>query len=181
MIYLIGGAPRVGKTTLSRMIMERKGIPFLSTDVIRDAVDKAYPQLGLMDAEWEKRPSAFFPLFVSLARFAQYAQPNHVIEGDIFLPKQVKLLSHHMDVKCLFLGTSNVQLSGLKINTHNDWVSGLPRREQAALPQKIISVSEMFKTEAEKYKIPYFDLSADRAAKLEEAYSLWFPKDVTST
>lgn len=38
MIYLIGGAPRCGKTTFSKMLAHKKRIPWISTDLIESIV-----------------------------------------------------------------------------------------------------------------------------------------------
>ena len=38
MIYLIGGAPRCGKTTFSKRLAAKKRIPWISTDLIESIV-----------------------------------------------------------------------------------------------------------------------------------------------
>ena len=44
MIYLIGGAPRSGKTILSKRIAQKNGIPWISTDTIRSIVLACTPK-----------------------------------------------------------------------------------------------------------------------------------------
>ena len=44
MIYLIGGAPRCGKTILSKQIAQQKNIPWISTDMIRSIVLACTPK-----------------------------------------------------------------------------------------------------------------------------------------
>jgi adenylate kinase family enzyme len=58
---LIGGAPRVGKTTLAELIFQRKGISFIPGDAVRDALDRTYPHLGAHAGEWEDVPERIFP------------------------------------------------------------------------------------------------------------------------
>ncbi len=41
MIYLIGGPPKCGKTTLAKYLLKEKGIPWVSTDTLQNIV-KAY-------------------------------------------------------------------------------------------------------------------------------------------
>ena len=41
MIYLIGGAPRLGKSSVARELLKRQTIPWESTDTIRSAVNEA--------------------------------------------------------------------------------------------------------------------------------------------
>lgn len=174
MIYLIGGAPRVGKTTLSKMIMERKGMPFLSTDLLREALDEAYPTLKIKNGEWKEWPDNFFPFLKALIKNTHEIYPDCVIEGDIFFPAHVVALVDK-NLKCCYLGTSKTDLATLKKeNTHNDWIGDLSPEEQAKLPEWIVTVSEEFKKEAQTYEIPYFDITDDRDTALEKAYTYFF-------
>ena len=50
MIYLIGGPPRTGKTTLAKKLSKRLGISWLSTDTL-EVVSRAY----VNKSEWEKK------------------------------------------------------------------------------------------------------------------------------
>jgi 2-phosphoglycerate kinase len=49
MIYLIGGAPRCGKTTLSKTIASKKRISFISMDVLRPMIMASFKK-----GEWKK-------------------------------------------------------------------------------------------------------------------------------
>lgn len=49
MIYLIGGPPRCGKTTLAKMMARRFGVPWISTDML-EVVSGAY----MTKAQWNK-------------------------------------------------------------------------------------------------------------------------------
>ncbi len=49
MIYLIGGPPRCGKTTLAKMMSKKFGIPWISTDML-EVVSGEY----MSQAEWKK-------------------------------------------------------------------------------------------------------------------------------
>jgi|GEM_PF-1128566 adenylate kinase family enzyme len=174
MIYLIGGAPRVGKTTLSKMILERKHIPFISTDLLRDALHEAYPELHIKDGKWKDWSKNFNAFFVSLVKHAHEIFPDCVIEGDVFFPSQVASLNNK-NVICCYLGTSKTDLETLKgVNVYDDWVTELTPKEQATLPELIVSISNDFKKEAEKYRIPYFDMANNRENQLEKAYKALF-------
>ena len=175
MIYLIGGTPRVGKTTLSKMIMERKDIPFVSADVLTHALDHTYPDLGIRSGGWHSIPDKFYPYLKEFIRSSTHNLPDYVIEGDSFLPEHVKKLSEEFEIKSLFLGTSNTTLELIKNKEiHDDWVSDLSDEKQKALPAWLISTSEMFKSESNKYDIPYFDTADNREKILEEAFQYLF-------
>jgi len=49
MIYLIGGPPRSGKTTLAKTLAKRLGIPWISTDTL-EAISRAY----IPKYQWQK-------------------------------------------------------------------------------------------------------------------------------
>jgi 2-phosphoglycerate kinase len=44
-LYLVGGAPRVGKSALAQRLLEADGIPWLPTDVIRTVLRRVLPGL----------------------------------------------------------------------------------------------------------------------------------------
>ena len=64
-IYLIGGAPTLGKSTLAQMLSQYLGIPWISTDQIRDIMRRAakredFPQLFPME---DSNAERFFATF----------------------------------------------------------------------------------------------------------------------
>jgi len=171
MIYLIGGTPRVGKSTLASMILERNHISSLSTDVIRNLLDYSPTKVGIKDIAVDKQPEIFFPYFLQLLRILQNKYPNYVIEGDLFSPGQVASIQDVINLQCCFIGTSNITLEDLKkIDTKLDWVSKLTPEEQSIMPSQFIKRSNSTKEEAEKYSFPYFDIYPDRQKTLESAY-----------
>src|SRR5215471_9620713 len=50
-IYLVGGAPRVGKSSLARRMLASDGIPWLPTDVIRTVVRRVVPDVDAVDQD----------------------------------------------------------------------------------------------------------------------------------
>ena len=48
-VYLVGGAPRVGKSSLAQRLLARDGIPWLPTDVIRTVVRRVVPEVDAAD------------------------------------------------------------------------------------------------------------------------------------
>jgi hypothetical protein len=174
MLYLIGGVPRVGKTTLARMLLSRMGVPFVPADVlasmINDLVPAADIRFGAFDT-WERIPEKFFPYIKSFAGGIAHHAPEYTIEGDSFFPAQAKMLIDEHGAKACFLGASSINLGDIKIHSSGtDWVSDLPQAEQDALPEWIVEKSTMIKAECLKYNIPYFDMAIEREATLETAY-----------
>jgi hypothetical protein len=50
-LYLVGGAPRVGKSALAQRLLEADGIPWLPTDVIRTVLRRVMPELDAVDQD----------------------------------------------------------------------------------------------------------------------------------
>src|SRR5215471_17285447 len=50
-IYLVGGAPRVGKSSLAQRLLAIDGIPWLPTDVIRTVVRRVAPDVDAIDQD----------------------------------------------------------------------------------------------------------------------------------
>jgi len=175
MIYLIGGTPRVGKTTLSKMIMERKGIPFIPLDALTHALDHTYPDLGIRKEGWDSIPDKFFPYLKQLVISMGWTLPDSVIEGDSFLPKHAKELASEHNVRSIFLGTSKVTLEDITGKVmHDDWVNNLPEDEKQKLPDRLIEMSEKFRKGCEEEDLTYLDMSPGREEMLEKAYRALF-------
>ncbi len=50
-LYLVGGAPRVGKSSLAQRLLEADGIPWLPTDVLRTVLRRVLPELDAIDQD----------------------------------------------------------------------------------------------------------------------------------
>ena len=115
MLYLIGGVPQVGKSTLAKLILERKKIAHVDTDWIIHMLMFAAPQLGiktftkLNKHEFKNKAINFYPFLYQFVKHNQPVIEDYVIEGDSFLPEHVSKLQKEFHVKACFLGTSNLQ------------------------------------------------------------------------
>jgi len=175
MIYLIGGTPRVGKSTLSSLILERNKISVLSTDIIRNLIDFSPTKVGIKDLPVKEKPDAFFPYFLQLLKILQNKYTDYVVDGDLFTPEQLTTIQETIQFKCCFLGTSSITLEDLKkIKYKNDWVSRFTEEEQEKFPKQFIERSAIIKMEAEKYNFPYFDIYPDRDKAIKSAYESLF-------
>jgi predicted kinase len=50
-VYLVGGAPRTGKSSLARRLLHADGIAWLPTDVIRTVLRRVLPDLDALDQD----------------------------------------------------------------------------------------------------------------------------------
>ena len=177
MLYLIGGVPRVGKSTLAQLILERNKIAYIDIDWIVHMLMFAAPQLGVKvctDMNENECRNKAINLYPFLYQFITYNQPvvdNYVIEGDGFLPEQVSKLKKEFQVKACFLGTSDLQPEILLNNpSKNNWIKRLSKQELSELCKGIVNVSKFVKNECSTYKIQYFDISNDYNGQIEKSY-----------
>lgn len=172
MIYMIGGAPRVGKSTLARIILKRQSIPYIACDTVFHMLKEVAPQLGITDkVSHEERAEKFFPFLKQWIYHIQRCEHDYVIEGDSFLPKQVHELNKEYKIKSCFLGVSSMKLETILKNAgYNSWVKNLSQEKLNKLPNWIVDVSMLFKDESKKYRTQFFDLAKDYPTMLEEAY-----------
>ena len=126
-IILIGGAPGVGKSTLTRMVSESLKLPWISTDTIREmmrkVVDKAsFPELFHLDetkvsAEDYLSSHSAQEIFVSQNRESvevwkgvkalmetDYVWKDYIIEGIAITPQLIaSYKNENITIKPLFL------------------------------------------------------------------------------
>lgn len=50
-LYVVGGAPRVGKSVLAQRLLQQDAIPWLPTDVIRTVLRRVLPELDALDQD----------------------------------------------------------------------------------------------------------------------------------
>src|SRR5215469_4176813 len=98
MIYLIGGAPRTGKSILGQRLCATLKVGWVSTDLLMELL--RISNTAGVKTEWDATPEAikanaewFFPYLERFIWGAASLADNYVIEGVDFLPAQVTQLS----------------------------------------------------------------------------------------
>src|SRR3989339_385019 len=177
MIYLIGGAPRCGKTILATKLSKKYNLPFLSTDTLRSLIisflprkkinklmpfqingsERMTPQQSLR-AELREAKTMWCGLEALIKKLADMKQ-NYIIDGTPLCPKYVVTLqkSKYLNsIKSIFLIKENYQkiLNYLNKNIPpSDWLS--PHLKNKKLMQNIAKMvmtkSAHIKKEANKY------------------------------
>lgn len=132
MFYIIGGAPRTGKTSLAKLLSEKLGVPWISTDTIESVILQyvSEKELSLLfpkskirkdtehsnDTMYERYSSAeivnaYLNQGKSLERALEAfleseAQHDHsyILEGYHATPSLVAKLKDHFEIQSIFLG-----------------------------------------------------------------------------
>jgi hypothetical protein len=112
-LYLVGGPPRVGKSSLAQRLLDGDGIPWLPTDVIRTVVRRVLPDLdaldqGPVDAELVAQVAeSMYPHIEQAAEVCVEEAERFLIEGFEIVPSHCKRLRAALtptDIRACFLG-----------------------------------------------------------------------------
>jgi len=175
MIYLIGGAPRVGKSILSQQFAPTRGIGWISTDLLLEVLRvnnkngiksawNAAPQAISANAEW------FFPYLERFIWGVSSMAENYVIEGVDFLPLQVRQLSTRYAIRAVFLGCSEMTLENLdQFPGRSRGYGGLPESLRRQIAEDVPAWSVFISQEARRFGFAYVDMADGFLKRLADA------------
>ena len=178
MIYLIGGAPRAGKSILGQQISAKLKVGWISTDLLMELL-RVKKDEGVK-VEWNAAPEAitanaewFFPYLERFVWGVNSLTENYVIEGVDFLPAQAVQLSTQYQIRSVFLGCSQMTLKTFdQFPGSSRGYSNLPEELRRQIVLDVPRWSEFIQQEAERFGYPYFDTSGDFAQCLNEAKAM---------
>lgn len=178
MIYLIGGAPRSGKSILAQQVAARMRIGWVSTDLLLTVL-RAKDVEGIK-TEWNAAPEAikavaewFYPCLERFVWGANSLADGYVVEGVDFLPEQAARLSAQYPLRALFLGCSKMTLERLdRFPGRSRGYADLPGEVRSRIAQDIPRWSEYVRQEALRFGCPYLDMGDDFHSGLREAEAL---------
>jgi len=175
MIYLIGGAPRAGKSILGQQISAKLRVGWVSTDLLVELL-RVKKDEGVK-TEWNATPEAikanaewFYPYLERFIWGVSSLADNYVIEGVDFLPAQVVQLSAQYPMRPVFLGCSRMTLEIFdQFPGRSRGYGSLPEETRGQFALDIPRWSEFVRQESKRSGLPYFDMSGDFAQRLNEA------------
>jgi hypothetical protein len=178
MIYLVGGAPRAGKSILGQHVSAKLKIGWISTDLLMVLL-RVKKDEG-MKTEWNAAPEAitaaaewFFPYLERFAWGANSIADSYLIEGVDFLPEQIAKLSSQYPIRSVFLGCSQMTLERFnQFPGRSRGYTALPEAFQRQIVQDVPLWSEFVRQEAGRFGYPYVDMSDDFPLRLGEADAL---------
>ncbi|MFE5520710.1 hypothetical protein ACFQ9Q_23740 [Streptomyces virginiae] len=128
MIFLIGGPPRVGKSTLAWMLLEREGLPGCPTDVLVSMLQRAAPEHGVRHGTHPDKAVLAQPFLIEFIRAAAEAldasdpQDGYVVEGAIVTPAAATAAAAlGIPLTSVFLG--NTKLTPENLRVAPDWLA----------------------------------------------------------
>jgi 2-phosphoglycerate kinase len=175
MIYLIGGAPRSGKSILGQQISAELKIGWISTDLLLELL--RVKNDGDVKTEWNASAEAiranarwFFPYLERFIWGASSLAENYLIEGVDFLPEHVAKLSTKYPIRAVFLGCSQMTLDIFdRFPGRSRGYSNLPEELRRQFARDVPLWSEFIRQESERFGHPYCDVSKGFAQCLKDA------------
>ena len=175
MIYLIGGAPRVGKSILCQQLAATLKIGWISTDLLVQVL--LVQNTEGIKHEWDANRQAiaanaewFFPYLDRFIWGVGSMAERYVIEGVGFLPVHVQRLSSQYAIRSVFLGCTQMTLETFdQFPGHSPGYSLLSEEKRRQIVEDVPRWSAFIKEEAERFDYGYVDMADDFPRRLAEA------------
>jgi hypothetical protein len=183
-IYLIGGAPRAGKSILGQQVSANLKIGWISTDLLMELL-RVKNEDG-DKAEWNASPDAiqstaerFFPYLERFVWGVSSMAESYVIEGVNFLPAHVSQLSKNYPIRSVFVGCSEMTLGRFdQFPGRSPGYTFLPEEMRRQIVHDVPLWSEFIRQEAKRFGYPYLDMTGDFSSRLQEAEAILTANDI---
>lgn len=178
MLYIVSGASRAGKTMIAKKILQRMQIPYMSLDWLVMGFTDGLPEYGIHDKLMpdeiaEKLWRFLNPILENMV----WSGIDYVIEGEAILPDLIAAFAdaHPHSLEACFLGYTDLDVDRklMDIREHplgeGDWLIEEDDEYIRRHIENMISHSRLIKDSCERFKMRYFDTSADFLATVDEA------------
>ncbi len=178
MLYIVGGAPRAGKSILARRMLDERKVAYFPTDILMMGLAKAMPALDLKPSDSaKKRAPIMWPTLRGMAVPILENGEEYLIEGDVLMPAHVVELRERFGaaIKSCFLGYANVdsRTKVRDIRRHaaesRDWTNDCDDSHLLRIVEEFKSLSEQLRIECAECELAYFDGSTDFLAAIDQA------------
>lgn len=178
MLYLIGGAPRAGKSMLAQRMLEQQKVAYFPTDLLTMGLTKAMPHLGLEPNDsTSTRGPIMWPILRAMAVTVLKNGEDYTIEGDVLMPAHVMELRERFGaaVRACFLGYATVDSVAKlhHIRRHGagkqDWTNDCDDAHLLRIIEEFKILSAHLRIECGACGLAYFDGSGDLFAAIDQA------------
>ncbi|GAA5076750.1 hypothetical protein [Nocardia iowensis] len=177
MLLLIGGPPRVGKSTLAWMLLERDGIPGCPTDALVSMLGQAAPEHGVRHGMHPDKAESARPFLLAFLEAIadgldhESDPPDcYAVEGDVVTPAVVgSAAALGLPVAAVFVGNTGMTPELLRTAPH--WLDGEDDATYRQVASWIREQSAALRDTCAAAGLPYVDLSTGFDTGLEDAYA----------
>lgn len=171
MLYLLGGSPRVGKTTLSKKFTSETGIPSFGLDYLKMGLARGLPELGVNPNGGDLNiAKQIWPIVKGMAMTYIENNEEYLLEGTYLLPEYVAELQQMCgnQIRSCFIGYAEIDTAEKvrhireygEQNDEMDWSSD--NEEEAKEKVEFLKKFSVYiKTECNKYGLTYFENATD--------------------
>lgn len=177
MIYLIGGVPRSGKSTIANALLRARGIPYLGIDYIKMAFARSMPDLGI-DPEGDDSHIAkqLWPFVEAMINTMIENGQQYTLEGVYILPEHIEsLMEIHADsIRACFVGFERIEVDRKvrEIKAHrgegDDWLQNANDVELISFVNRAKILSSSMRNKCEALGFQYFENSNDYHKTIDE-------------
>lgn len=191
-LWLVGGAPRCGKSKLTGRIVARQSCDTLSTDYLRDPLRQFLSELecsalyenesseGTLAERVDRQNRESAVVWKAVREYAtQHAEWSDrplLIDGVAVLPEYARQLSERIDVCAVFLGNQAPEhvdvLLDHAASNKRDWLHGWSRDRVEHFAAFKVAMSKWLEASATEHGYPYIEMSHDFAAAQARAEAL---------
>jgi 2-phosphoglycerate kinase len=175
MIYIIGGVARSGKSTVSRYISAKSGMPYFPMDILMSSIiDLGNPFSIDYKADSNLTAHKMWPLTRSIVENIRAYKTDYIFEGISFWPDLLHSLSFKDEIRACFIGIAaadaNEKVKQLRKsqNEPNSWQNEFSDEELLGQVRNIIRISEILKNDCYRYGFEYFESGNDKGELCEE-------------
>jgi predicted kinase len=177
-LYLVGGAPRAGKSILAQRMLDECGVAYFPTDTLMMGLTTAVPQLGLQPADSPAtRSPVMWPFLRGMAVKILENGEDYLLEGDVLMPAHCVELRERFGsaVSSCFLGYETVAAIA-KVRdircyaaSREDWTNECDDAHLLRIVEEFKSLSERLRIECAQFGLAYFDGSRDMFSAIDKA------------
>ena len=168
MLYVLGGTPRAGKTTIARSFTRKTGIPWFGIDFLKMGLARGVPECGVHPTEGDlKTARKLWPVVKEMALTYVEEEEDVLLEGTYLLPEYVVELQAAVSepIRACFVGFVEVdtkaKVEEMRRYTGGvgDWLHG--KGDDVASVEFLKGFSASIRGACSQYGLKYFENSTD--------------------
>lgn len=166
MLFIVGGAPRAGKSILAqRMLAERK-LAYFPTDILMMGFANAMPESGLeLRDPAPVRAAIMWPMLRAMASTIVENGDDYLLEGDVLMPSHAVELRDRFGapIRSCFMGYASVDAEAKMRDIRQfavgkeDWTNDCDDAHLLLLAREFREFSQVLRDQCRELRLPYFD------------------------